>query len=381
MTETMKERIVPVLLCGGSGTRLWPLSRKSFPKQFVPFVGEDTLFQSSAKRLSGEIFDTPLVLTNEDFRFVVQEQLNACNIQNQGILIEPEARNTAPAILAAALYLAKTSPDALMLVAPSDHVISDAPAFEQAVLAGCQAALKGDLVTFGIKPTYPETGYGYLDLSSAPADGDLTPIRLNRFIEKPDAEKAEKLVATGNHMWNAGIFLFSVKSILEAYDAYAPDMVPPIQASVDKALRDLHFLRLEGDAWSKAEATSIDYAIMEQADNISVVPFSAGWSDLGGWDAVLRETGPGGRAKRPRHCDRLFGYAAEVGRQRAGTCRYRPEECYRCCDAGCRFGRRCLPRAGCQSCRCGIEKKGRPTGRTIPPRPSSLGIIRMYRLG
>ncbi len=292
MTETMKERIVPVLLCGGSGTRLWPLSRKSFPKQFVPFVGEDTLFQSSAKRLSGEIFDTPLVLTNEDFRFVVQEQLNACNIQNQGILIEPEARNTAPAILAAALYLAKTSPDALMLVAPSDHVISDAPAFEQAVLAGCQAALKGDLVTFGIKPTYPETGYGYLDLSSAPADGDLTPIKLNRFIEKPDAEKAQKLVATGNHMWNAGIFLFSVKSILEAYDAYAPDMVPPIQASVDKALRDLHFLRLEGDAWSKAEATSIDYAIMEQADNISVVPFSAGWSDLGGWDAVLRETGP-----------------------------------------------------------------------------------------
>ena len=292
MSEAMKDKIVPVLLCGGAGTRLWPLSRKSFPKQFVPFVGQDTLFQASARRLNGDIFDAPLILTNEDFRFVVQEQLNACEIQNQGILIEPEARNTAPAILAAALHLAKTSPDALMLVAPSDHVISNAMAFQEAVMAGCQAALKGNLVTFGIKPTYAETGYGYLDLSSTPAEGDLTPISLNRFIEKPDAEKAEQLVASGNHMWNAGIFLFSVKSIVEAYRAHAPAMVDPVQASVDDALRDLDFLRLEGAAWSKAEATSIDYAIMEQADNISVVPFSAGWSDLGGWDAVLRETGP-----------------------------------------------------------------------------------------
>ena len=288
----MKKKIVPVLLCGGAGTRLWPLSRKSFPKQFVPFIGEETLFQASARRLNGDIYDAPLILTNEDFRFVVQEQLEACNIQNQGILIEPEARNTAPAILAAALHLAKTSPDALMLVAPSDHVISNAMAFQEAVMAGCPAALKGNLVTFGIKPTYAETGYGYLDLRSPPAEGDLTPISLNRFIEKPDAEKAEELVAAGNHMWNAGIFLFSVKAIVEAYRAHAPAMVDPVQSSVDGALRDLDFLRLEGAAWSKAEATSIDYAIMEQADNISVVPFSAGWSDLGGWDAVLREAGP-----------------------------------------------------------------------------------------
>ncbi|KCZ49376.1 mannose-1-phosphate guanylyltransferase/mannose-6-phosphate isomerase [Hyphomonas pacifica] len=291
MSEAIDRKIVPVLLCGGAGTRLWPLSRKSFPKQFVPFTGGETLFQSSARRLSGDVFDAPLVLTNEDFRFVVQEQLSVYRIQNQGILIEPEARNTAPAILAAALHLAKTRPDALMLVAPSDHVIPDALAFHKAVAAGCKAAAKGDLVTFGIKPTYAETGYGYLELSSVPVAGDLSPIRLNRFIEKPDADKAERLVAAGNHMWNAGIFLFSVQAILEAYRQHAPHMVPLVQASVDEAKRDLDFLRLQQEAWSQAEATSIDYAIMERADNISVIPFSAGWSDLGGWDAVLRESG------------------------------------------------------------------------------------------
>lgn len=282
--------ITPILLCGGSGTRLWPLSRKSYPKQFVPLTGEKTLFQTSAERLSGPDFAAPLVLTNSEFRFIVTEQLMEAAIDPGAILIEPEGRNTAPAILAAALWLEQSDPDALMLVAPSDHVVPDAQAFRTAVAAGTEAARAGQLVTFGITPAYSETGYGYLELPQVPDAGVMTPVPLTRFVEKPDAALADKMIASGNYLWNAGIFLFSVQTILKAFRTHAPDLIAPVSEAVTKAKPDLGFLRLDPAAWSAVEDISIDYAVMEPADNLSVVPFSAGWSDLGGWDAVWRET-------------------------------------------------------------------------------------------
>ena len=282
-------QITPILLCGGSGTRLWPLSRKSYPKQFVPLVGEETLFQASAKRLSGSGFSAPMVLTNSDFRFIVTEQLAEIGQDPAAILIEPEGRNTAPAVLAAALWLEKSDPEALMLIAPSDHVVPDAPAFRDAVSAGVSAAQEGDLVTFGIKPTHAETGYGYLELAEDPGDFAAKPLKLNRFVEKPDADRAAQMVEAGTYLWNAGIFLFSVKTILAAFEAHAHDLMAPVRDAVDQGKPDLGFLRLDPAAWSKAEDISIDYAVMERAENLSVVPFAAGWSDLGGWDAVWRE--------------------------------------------------------------------------------------------
>jgi len=284
--------ITPVLLCGGSGTRLWPLSRKSYPKQFSPLLGDTTLFQDSAQRLAGEGYAAPLVLTNSDFRFIVTEQLSEVGIDPGAILIEPEGRNTAPAVLAAALHLLKTDPEALMLVAPSDHVVPDAPAFRAAVQAGMAAARDGQLVTFGIKPTHAETGYGYLELDGDAGDFSPRAIGLKRFVEKPDADTAEQMLAAGTFLWNAGIFLFSVQTIVAAFRAHAPELMGPVLAAVDQGQPDLGFLRLDPKAWSGAEDISFDYAVMERADNLTVVPFAAGWSDLGGWDAVWREAGP-----------------------------------------------------------------------------------------
>jgi len=287
--------ITPVLLCGGSGTRLWPLSRKSYPKQFSALIGDSTLFQASAARLSGPDFAAPMVLTNSDFRFIVTEQLAEAGVDPAAILIEPEGRNTAPAVLAAALWLAKTDPEALMLVAPSDHVVPDAAAFRAAVQAGVPAARAGQLVTFGIKPTHAETGYGYLELAEDPGDFSARPLALSRFVEKPDAGQAQQMLAAGTYLWNAGIFLFSVATIIDAFRSHAPDLVAPVQAAVDQGRPDLGFLRLAPEPWAQADDISIDYAVMERAENLSVVPFAAGWSDLGGWDAVWRETAQDGR--------------------------------------------------------------------------------------
>ena len=287
--------ITPVLLCGGSGTRLWPLSRKSYPKQFSALIGDSTLFQASAARPSGPDFAAPMVLTNSDFRFIVTEQLAEAGVDPAAILIEPEGRNTAPAVLAAALWLAKTDPEALMLVAPSDHVVPDAAAFRAAVQAGVPAARAGQLVTFGIKPTHAETGYGYLELAEDPGDFSARPLALSRFVEKPDAGQAQQMLAAGTYLWNAGIFLFSVATIIDAFRSHAPDLVAPVQAAVDQGRPDLGFLRLAPEPWAQADDISIDYAVMERAENLSVVPFAAGWSDLGGWDAVWRETAQDGR--------------------------------------------------------------------------------------
>lgn len=277
--------ITPVLLCGGSGTRLWPLSRKSYPKQFSALLGEQSLFQASASRLSK--FEKPLVITGSDFRFIVLEQLAAVGIDPGAVLIEPEGRNTAPAILAAALYLHARDPDAIMLVCPSDHLIPDSDNFCATTMQGLDAAQAGQLVTFGINPTYPETGYGYLELAEAPT---VHPAPLLRFVEKPDAAAAAELVASGRHMWNAGIFLFEAAAIIAAFKAHAPALIAPVMAAVVDAKTDLGFLRLASEPWATVDDISIDYAVMERADNLTVVPYSGAWSDLGGWDAVWRES-------------------------------------------------------------------------------------------
>ncbi|WP_334065036.1 mannose-1-phosphate guanylyltransferase/mannose-6-phosphate isomerase [Limimaricola cinnabarinus] len=290
--------ITPVLLCGGSGTRLWPLSRKSYPKQFVPLMGEETLFQASARRLHGQGlgpdgdlgFAPPLVLTNSDFRFIVTEQLDLAGIDPGAVLIEPEGRNTAPAILAAASHLAASDPEALMLVAPSDHVVPDVPAFHAALARGLGPVREGRLVTFGIHPDRPETGYGYLELDAPVADG--APQALLRFVEKPDANRAEAMLASGNFLWNAGIFMARAADMVAAFRAHAPQIFAPVEAALAAARPDLGFLRLDPEAWAQAPDISIDYAVMEKASNLSVVPFSGAWSDLGGWDAVWRESGP-----------------------------------------------------------------------------------------
>ncbi|WP_299681739.1 mannose-1-phosphate guanylyltransferase/mannose-6-phosphate isomerase [uncultured Roseobacter sp.] len=285
--------ITPVLLCGGSGTRLWPLSRKSYPKQFAQLLERDSLFQASAQRLAGADYAAPLVVTGSDFRFIVTQQLQAAGIDPGAILIEPEGRNTAPAVLAAALQVARADPEGLMLVAPSDHVVPDAAAFRAAVEAGVAEARGGRLVTFGITPTHAETGYGYLELSTAPENGK--PVPLAQFVEKPDAARAQAMLDDGRHLWNAGIFLFRACDILDAFRAHAPQLIDPVTAAIEAAQADLGFLRLDPKSWAQAEDISIDYAVMEKADNLSVVPFAAGWSDLGGWDAVWREMGPDDR--------------------------------------------------------------------------------------
>ncbi len=288
-------KIIPVLLCGGSGTRLWPLSRKSYPKQFVPLIGEETLFQAAAQRLSGQghgvEFDQPMVLTNSDFRFIVTEQLQTIGIDPGAILIEPEGRNTAPAVLAAALRAHIADPNAVLLVAPSDHVVPDTAAFHAAVEQGLKAVVQGQLVTFGITPSHAETAYGYLELAGEP-DACGRPMALKRFVEKPSEARAAEMFADGNFKWNAGIFLFKAADMIAAFTAHAPTLMAPVQAALDEAEVDLGFLRLAPAPWVKAEDISIDYAVMEKADNLSVVPFDAAWSDLGGWDAVWRESGP-----------------------------------------------------------------------------------------
>jgi len=281
--------ITPVLLCGGSGTRLWPLSRKSYPKQFSPLMGDESLFQASARRLQGADYAAPLVVTADAFRFIVTEQLDSAGIDAGAVLIEPAGRDTAPAVLAAALHLAGTDPDGMMLVAPSDHVIPDTDQFNACVQAAIPAAQAGQLVTFGIAPDRPETGYGYLELGAAPT-GEVAPVPLKNFVEKPDADTAAAMLAEGRYLWNAGIFLFSVQTILAAFQKHAPKLISAVQASLDGAKSDLGFTRLDPTAWEGADAISIDYAVMEKADNLSVVPYTGRWSDLGDWAAVWRET-------------------------------------------------------------------------------------------
>lgn len=284
--------IHPVILCGGSGTRLWPLSRQSYPKQFARLMGDESLFQASARRCVAPGFAAPVIVTGDPFRFIVLEQLAAIEIAPAAVLIEPAPRNTAPAILAAALTLLARDPQAAMLVLPSDHVIPDAGLFRGAVESALPRAEAGDLVTFGIHPTRPETGYGYLRL--AEGAGATGPQPLAAFVEKPDADRAAAMIADGRHLWNAGIFLFTARALVEAFATHAPEILTATRAAVDGARIDLTFTRLDAAPWGHLPDISIDYAIMEKARNLAVMPYAGRWSDLGGWEAVWQESGPDG---------------------------------------------------------------------------------------
>jgi mannose-1-phosphate guanylyltransferase/mannose-6-phosphate isomerase len=286
----MTDTIHPVILCGGSGTRLWPLSRKSYPKQFTSLMGEESLFQASALRLSGAGFAPPVVVTGGDFRFIVTEQLAGVEIGAAATLIEPAGRNTAPAILAGAL--AAGDPDALILVAPSDHVIPDAARFRETVAAAVPAARAGRIVTFGINPDRAETGYGWLELSEDPRDFAPVAQPLGSFVEKPEWQVAQAMLEGGRHLWNAGIFLFSAATLVQAFETHQPAMLAGVRDAVARAEKDLGFTRLAAEPWAALEDISIDYTVMEKAANLSVVPYDGVWSDLGGWDAVWREAGP-----------------------------------------------------------------------------------------
>ncbi len=278
--------LIPVLLSGGSGTRLWPLSREGYPKQFLALAGEHSMLQSTWLRVAElAAGGAPLVVTNENHRFMVAEQLRQVDCAPSAIVLEPVARNTAPAIAAAALQAASGGEDPLLLVLPSDHVIADEAAFRAAVQAAVPAAEQGALVTFGIVPTAPETGYGYI--KAAAGDGVRA---VERFVEKPDPATAEQYLASGEYLWNSGMFLFRASRYLEELGKHAPDMLAACRGAFDKAERDRDFLRLDKTAFEACPSDSIDYAVMEKTDAAKVMPIEAGWNDVGSWAALWEVT-------------------------------------------------------------------------------------------
>lgn len=285
----------PVLLCGGSGTRLWPVSRHALPKQFVKLLGGESLFQGSARRFAGAGFQAPVIVTSDRFRFIVTEQLSGVNMSASATLVEPAPRNTAPAVLSAALWLNRLDPNAVMLVTPADHAIQDDGGFRRAVIAALPAAMAGKIVTFGIAPTSAETGYGYLKLASRGAREADGPQPLAGFIEKPGRPEAEAMLRDGTYLWNAGVFLLTTRTMIAAFNQHAEHMMTAASAALDEAIADLCFLRLASKPWAQLPSISIDHAIMEKATNLAVMPYRGGWSDLGSWDAVCQQATPDAR--------------------------------------------------------------------------------------
>ena len=271
----------PVLLSGGSGTRLWPLSREAYPKQFLALAGDDTMVQATWRRVAPLAGAAPIVVANEDHRFLVAEQLRQAGAPRAAILLEPAGRNTAPAIAAAALQATADGADPLLLVLPSDHVVTDEAAFHAAVREAITAAAGGALVTFGIVPGAPETGFGYIQ---AEAGDGVRAVR--RFVEKPDAATAARYLSEGGYYWNSGMFLFRASRFLAELGRHAPAMLAAVRAACDGAVRDGDFIRLDKAAFEACPADSIDYAVMEKTDRAMVLPVDIGWNDVGSWSAL-----------------------------------------------------------------------------------------------
>ena len=276
--------LIPLILSGGSGTRLWPISRRNLPKQFLSLAGSETLFQQTLRRaMSLPDVATPVVVASDDQRFLAAEQLHELGIAKASILLEPVARNTAPAIAVGALESLTRDPDALLLVLPADHLIGDAGTFAAAVAQARPLANEGWLVTFGIRPDRPETGFGYILRSDTLADGVF---RVAQFVEKPALETAREYVDSGLYDWNSGMFLFKASRYLEELGEHAPAMLAAARTAYEKANTDLDFVRLEAEAFGAATSDSIDYAVMEKTARAAVVPVSCDWSDIGSWDAL-----------------------------------------------------------------------------------------------
>ncbi len=278
-------KVFPVILSGGAGTRLWPLSRELYPKQLLPLASDRSLLQDTARRVSGPGFEGPLVVCNEEHRFVIAEQLRQIGIAPQALMLEPAARNTAPAAAAAAAFLLRSDPDALMLILPSDHVIRDDAAFRSAVSVAEAAARAGRLVTFGITPAHPETGYGYIQRGAALAEASGA-YAVARFVEKPDLATARQYLAEGSWLWNSGMFLFPARLFLDELAAFEPAIAAAGRAAVASARSDLDFLRLDDAVFKASPSKSIDYAVMERTTRAAVVPADPGWSDVGAWSAL-----------------------------------------------------------------------------------------------
>jgi mannose-1-phosphate guanylyltransferase/mannose-6-phosphate isomerase len=279
--------IVPVILSGGSGTRLWPLSRSAYPKQFLPLVSDATLFQETIARLSGlEDCAQPLVVCNEGHRFLVAEQLRQQEINPAAIMLEPVGRNTAPAVACAALFAQGLDPDAVLLVMPSDHVIQKPAVFQQAVVKGTEAAGQGKLVTFGIVASRPETGYGYIRKSGPDQEFAKGVSPVAEFVEKPDLETARKYVESGDYFWNSGMFVFRADAYLNELERCFPEIIESCRRAYKGREPDRDFLRLEKELFAACPAESIDYAVMEKTSEAVVVPLDAGWSDVGSWSSL-----------------------------------------------------------------------------------------------
>ena len=277
--------IVPVILSGGSGSRLWPLSRKALPKQLLPLAGSDTMIQATASRARDKSFAAPIIIAGQDHRFLIAEQLRAAGIAGARIILEPAGRNTAPAAAVAALKVMEDDPEGLILLMPSDHVVADPKAFQEAVVAAAVAARTGALVTFGIKPAAPETGYGYIK-AGKPLEGAPGTLEVERFVEKPDRATAEAYLKSGQYYWNSGMFLFSARAVLAEMERLEPGMLTSCRDAIQHAHRDLDFIRLGEAAFLACPSQSIDYAIMERTARAAVVPADMGWSDVGSWQSL-----------------------------------------------------------------------------------------------
>lgn len=276
-------KILPFVLCGGAGTRLWPLSREAFPKQFHRLTGPQSLFQKTCQRLGSDIFGEPTILSNRQHRFLIVDQLREIG-QSARIVLEPVSRNTAPAACVAALVAHQSDPDALVLLAPSDHVIGDDASFAASVERGVSAAQRGTLVTFGVRPDCPHTGYGYIEAKSNKPD-EVGVFAVSHFVEKPSKEAAQTYLDSGRFFWNAGIFLFGAEALLRLFELHAPDILSACKRALEGARDDLNFIVL-GDAYAAATAISLDYAIVEKPNDIGCVPLNTTWSDVGSWSEL-----------------------------------------------------------------------------------------------
>jgi mannose-1-phosphate guanylyltransferase/mannose-6-phosphate isomerase len=304
--------IVPVILSGGSGTRLWPLSRELYPKQLLPLVGKSTMLQATVARLSGipDIME-PLIVANESHRFMIAQQLQQINAAPSIIMLEPVGRNTAPAAAAAALHASSKGSDPLLLILPADHVIRETAAFQAAVSEGVQYAMDGKLITFGIVPNAPETGYGYIrkgkelkakikgrksegkaarlrnhESSASAGTSRITAFAVDRFEEKPNAAKARSFMRSGDYLWNSGMFMFKASAYLKELKRHAPEIHKACEKALKNSVKDLDFLRLDEKTFSACPSDSIDYAVMEKTKAAIVIPLEAGWSDVGSWSSL-----------------------------------------------------------------------------------------------
>ena len=301
--------LIPVIIAGGSGTRLWPMSRKYLPKQFLPLTSDRTMLQETLVRLQGMEIGKPIIVAGDEHRFLVAEQLRELGVEAD-IILEPEGKNTAPAIaLAANHVIQRGDNDPQLLVLAADHVMQNVQAFQQAVVRAKEIASSGKLVTFGVVPTEPHTGYGYIKKGGEGSKEDE--YQVASFVEKPDAETAAKYFSSGNYLWNSGMFLFGAETFLSELEKYAPGISQPCMQAVKQAHIDLDFLRISAEAFSASEEDSIDYAVMEKTDKASVIPLDAGWSDVGSWSSLWDISEKDAKGNVVKNCDALIEQAKD----------------------------------------------------------------------